>query len=143
MDLNSFETLIKQENSDGSGLNVSIKANEKLNDRQVRKLTLVAYSASGEIKTGILWYDNQLNVVIKQQYPDNAIDELTNIKVTKVSVTKKEKQETKQIFFEFLKELPKNTKIISIKPITTQLFFLILVAFPILSIMIALNFSDI
>jgi len=60
------------------------------------------------------------------------------IKVTKVSVTKKEKQETKQIFFEFLKELPKNTKIISIKPITTQLFFLILVAFPILSIMIAL-----
>lgn len=80
-----YKNILRQENSDGSGLTVDIKDDQEINSRKVRKLTMVAYSASGEEKQGVQWYDNELDVVVKQQYQNDIIDELRNIKVEKVS----------------------------------------------------------
>ncbi len=80
-----YKNILRQENSDGSGLNVDIKEDQKMNERKVRKLTMVAFSASGEQQQGVQWYDNELDIVVKQQYEDNVIDELRNISVGKVS----------------------------------------------------------
>ena len=55
-----------------------------MNDRKVRKLTMVAFSASGEKQQGIQWYDNKLDIVVKQQYQDDVVDELRNITIGKV-----------------------------------------------------------
>ena len=80
-----YKNILRQENSDGSGLSVDIKDNQKMNSRNVRKLTMVAFSASGEQQQGVQWYDNELDIVVKQQYEDNFVDELRNISVAKVS----------------------------------------------------------
>lgn len=80
-----YKNILRQENSDGSGLSVDVKDGQKVNDRKVRKLTMVAYSATGEQQQGVQWYDNELDIVVKQQYEDNVIDELRNISVGKVS----------------------------------------------------------
>lgn len=80
-----YKNILRQENSDGSGLNVDVKDDQEINDRKVRKLTMVAFSASGEQQQGVQWYDNELDIVVKQQYEDNVIDELRNISVGKVS----------------------------------------------------------
>lgn len=80
-----YKSILRQENSDGSGLNVTILDDQEMNKRKVRKLTMVAYSASGEQQQGTQWYDNELDVVIKQEYPNDIIDELRNIKVGVVS----------------------------------------------------------
>jgi hypothetical protein len=80
-----YKNILRQENSDGTGLSVDIKDNQKMNDRKVRKLTMVAFSASGEQQQGVQWYDNELDIVVKQQYEDNVVDELRNISVGKVS----------------------------------------------------------
>jgi hypothetical protein len=80
-----YKNILRQENSDGTGLSVDIKDNQKMNDRKVRKLTMVAFSASGEQQQGVQWYDNELDIVVKQQYEDNVVDELRNISVGNVS----------------------------------------------------------
>lgn len=80
-----YKNILKQENSDGSGLSVEIKDGQEMNERKVRKLTMLAFSASGEEKKGVQWYDNELDIVVKQQYQNDVIDELRNIKVGKVS----------------------------------------------------------
>lgn len=80
-----YKNILRQENSDGSGLSVEVKDNQEMNERKVRKLTMVAFSASGEQQQGVQWYDNELDIVVKQQYEDNVIDELRNISVGKVS----------------------------------------------------------
>lgn len=80
-----YKNILRQENSDGTGLSVEIKDDQKMNERKVRKLTMVAFSASGEEQQGVQWYDNKLDIVVKQQYRDDIVDELRNIKVGKVS----------------------------------------------------------
>jgi hypothetical protein len=80
-----YKIILRQENSDGSGLSVEIKDDQEINDRKVRKLTMVAFSAAGEEKQGTQWYDNELDIVVKQQYQNDVIDELQNIKVGEVS----------------------------------------------------------
>ncbi len=80
-----YKNILRQENSDGTGLSVDVKDGQEINDRKVRKLTMVAFSASGEQKQGTQWYDNELDIVIKQEYQNDVIDELRNIKVGKVS----------------------------------------------------------
>lgn len=80
-----YKNILRQENSDGSGLTVDIKDDQVINDRKVRKLTMIAYSASGEEKQGVQWYDNELDIVVKQQYQNDIVDELRSIKVDKVS----------------------------------------------------------
>jgi len=80
-----YKNILRQENSDGSGLSVEVKDGQEVNNRKVRKLTMVAYGANGEEQQGVQWYDNELDIVVKQQYDDNVIDELRNITVGKVS----------------------------------------------------------
>lgn len=80
-----YKNILRQENSDGSGLSVDIKDSQEINNRSVRKLTMVAFSATGEQQQGVQWYDNELDIVVKQQYKDNVVDELRNIAVGEVS----------------------------------------------------------
>jgi hypothetical protein len=83
-----YKNILRQENSDGTGLSVDIKEGQEVNGRKVRKLTMVAFSASGEQMQGTQWYDNELDVVVKQEYQNDAVDELRNIEVGEVSKTK-------------------------------------------------------
>ena len=80
-----YKNILRQENSDGTGLSVDIKDDQEMNGRKVRKLTMIAFSASGEQKQGTQWYDNELDIVVKQEYQDNVVDELRNIKVGKIN----------------------------------------------------------
>ena len=80
-----YKTILRQENSDGTGLSVDIRDDQEVNKRKVRKLTMVAFSANGEQRQGTQWYDNELDIVVKQQYQNDVIDELRNIEVGKVS----------------------------------------------------------
>lgn len=82
---NQYKNILRQENSDGTGLVVEVKDNQEINNRGVRKLTMTAFSATGERQQGVQWYDNELDIVVKQQYEDNVVDELRNIVVGKVS----------------------------------------------------------
>lgn len=76
-----YKNILRQENSDGTGLSVHIKDNQEMNGRKVRKLTMVAFGSTGEQKQGTQWYDNELDIVIKQEYQSDIVDELRNIKV--------------------------------------------------------------
>ena len=80
-----YKTILRQENSDGTGLSVDIRDDQEVNNRKVRKLTMIAFTANGEQRQGIQWYDNELDIVVKQQYQNDVIDELRNIEVGKVS----------------------------------------------------------
>lgn len=80
-----YKNILRQENSDGSGLSVQIEDNQEMNGRKVRKLTMTAFTANGSQQQGIQWYDNELDIVVKQEYQADVVDELKNIKVGKVS----------------------------------------------------------
>ena len=80
-----YKNILRQENSDGTGLSVAINDDQEMNNRKVRKLTMVAFSPSGEQKQGTQWYDNELDIVVKQEYQNDVVDELRNINVGKVS----------------------------------------------------------
>jgi hypothetical protein len=80
-----YKNILRQENSDGTGLSVSIKDNQEMNGRKVRKLTMIAFSSTGEQKQGTQWYDNELDIVVKQEYQHDIVDELRNIEVGKVN----------------------------------------------------------
>ena len=80
-----YKNILRQENSDGTGLSVEIKDDQEMNNRKVRKLTMIAFSSSGQQKQGTQWYDNELDIVVRQEYQDNVVDELHNIKVGKLS----------------------------------------------------------
>jgi len=79
-----YKTIVRQENSDGSALMVKIIDGQTINDRKVRKLDMVAFAANGQQIHGIQWYDNELDIVVRQQYSDDFVDELRNIKVKTV-----------------------------------------------------------
>jgi hypothetical protein len=81
---NKYKNILRQENSDGSGLSVFIDEGMKMNGRKVRKLTMTVFNASGMLQQATQWYDNELDIVIKQQYQDDIVDELRNIRVRKV-----------------------------------------------------------
>lgn len=80
-----YKNILKQEHSDGSGLDVKIEDDLKINDRNVRKLTMIAYNSTGKTQKGAQWLDNKLDIVVKQEYQANVVDELKNIKIGKVS----------------------------------------------------------
>ncbi len=80
-----YKNILRQENSNGTGLSVTIKDGQEMNNRKVRKLTMTAFSATGEKKQGTQWYDSELDIVVKQEYQNDVVDELRNIKVGKVS----------------------------------------------------------
>jgi len=45
---------------------------------------MVAFAVNGKQIHGIQWYDNELDIVVRQQYRDDFVDELRNIKVKAV-----------------------------------------------------------
>ncbi len=77
--------LIRQENPDGSVLDVKILDDQEVNGRRVRKVDMIAISPDGSSVHGIQWYDEELNIVVRQQLDDGSIDELRNIIVEDVS----------------------------------------------------------
>ena len=77
--------LIRQENPDGSVLDVKILDDQEVNGRRARKVDMIAISPDGSSVHGIQWYDEELNVVVRQQLDDGSIDELRNIIVEDVS----------------------------------------------------------
>ena len=79
-----YKNILRQENSDGTGLSVHIEENQEMNGRKVRKLTMTAFGASGEQEKGTQWYDNELDIVVRQEYQSDIVDELQNIKVGEV-----------------------------------------------------------
>lgn len=79
-----YGTVVKQENPDGSKLNVTIKENLEVNERKARKVDMYALTQNGVSMHGSQWYDNKLGVVIKQVFADGSMDELRNIKIEKL-----------------------------------------------------------
>lgn len=80
-----YKNILRQENSDGTGLSVYIEDDLEFNGRKVIKLTMTAFSASGEQQRGTQWYDNELDIVVRQEYRRDIIDELQNIQPGKVA----------------------------------------------------------
>jgi hypothetical protein len=78
------QIVVRQQNPDGSVLNVQILDDQEVNGRQVRKVDMMAVSADGSSVHGIQWYDSELDIVVRQQADDGAIDELRNIMVGQV-----------------------------------------------------------
>ena len=76
---------VRQENPDGSVLDVTILDDQEINGRKVRKLDMVATAADGSRIRGIQWFDAELNVVVRQRADNGAIDELRNIRIEEIS----------------------------------------------------------
>jgi len=98
-----YKNIIRQENSDGSGLTVDIEEDQTMNGRPVRKMTMTAYAANGEQRQGIQWYDNELEIVIKQQYQSDVVDELKNIKIQEIDASLFSVPESYRLFDDAIK----------------------------------------
>lgn len=79
---------VRQENPDGSILDVSIVDDIELDGREVYKVEMLSVSFSGDRTHGIQWYDSELNVVIRQQDGNGTVEELRNIRLEPVSEDK-------------------------------------------------------
>lgn len=75
---------VRQENPDGSILDVHILDDQEYDGRVVRKVDMLAITPEGKSVRGIQWYDEELDVVVRQQSENGAIDELRNIRVEEV-----------------------------------------------------------
>ena len=80
-----YGVVIKQENPDGSILNSTIEEGLEVNGRKARKVDVHAVSKNGKSMRNVQWYDNELDVVIRQVFSDGSMDELRNIKVEKIA----------------------------------------------------------
>ena len=80
-----YQILVRQENPDGSALDVRILDDQEVNGRHVRKVDMIALSPDGGSVHGVQWYDTELNIVVRQQTDDGSIDELRNIKVEPIN----------------------------------------------------------
>jgi hypothetical protein len=79
------QILVRQENPDGSVLDVKISDDQEVNGRKVRKVDMIAISPKGDSVQAIQWYDSELNIVVRQQADSGAVDELRNIKIEEVA----------------------------------------------------------
>ena len=61
-----------------------IDDDQEMNGRKVRKLNIIVMDSNGRRTTGTQWYDNELNIIVRQLYQNGAEDELRNIKVEKI-----------------------------------------------------------
>jgi hypothetical protein len=75
------QIVVRQENPDGSVLDVKILDDQEVNGRKARKIDMIAIAPDGSSVQGIQWYDAELDIVVRQQGDDGAIDELRNIKL--------------------------------------------------------------
>ena len=76
-----YKIPLRQENPDGSVLDVKLLDNQEFNGRKVRKVDMIVFSPDGSSVHGIQWFDSELDIVVRQQDDDGGIDELRNIKV--------------------------------------------------------------
>jgi hypothetical protein len=79
------QILVRQENPDGSVLDVKILDDQEINGRQVRRVDMNAIDPDGNSVRATQWYDPELDIVVRQQADDGAIDELRNIRLETVS----------------------------------------------------------
>jgi hypothetical protein len=77
-----YNVVVRQENPDGSTIVVKIEDNQELNGRKVRKLS-IAIESKSQRSNGVQWYDDELNIIVRQHYQNGAEDELRNIKIEK------------------------------------------------------------
>jgi hypothetical protein len=75
---------VRQENPDGSVLDVKIYDDQEVNGRKVRKVDMIALTPDGGSVQAIQWYDAELNIVVRQQADSGAVDELRNIRIEQV-----------------------------------------------------------
>ena len=75
------QILVHQQNPDGSVLDVKILDDQEINGRQVRRVDMNAIDSDGNSVRATQWYDPVLDIVVRQQADDGAIDELRNIKL--------------------------------------------------------------
>ncbi len=80
----THQILVRQENPDGSVLDVKIFDDQEVNGRKAHKVDMNAISADGSSVHAIQWHDSRLDIVVRQQAADGAIDELRNIKIEKI-----------------------------------------------------------
>jgi hypothetical protein len=78
------QILVRQENPDGSVLDVKINDDQEVNGRKARKVDMIAISPEGGSVHAIQWYDAELNIVVRQQADNGAVDELRNIRIEAV-----------------------------------------------------------
>ena len=76
-----YKIPLRQENPDGSVLDVKLLDNQEFNGRKVRKVDMIVFQPDGSSVHGIQWLDSELDIVVRQQDDDGGIDELRNIKV--------------------------------------------------------------
>ncbi len=79
------QILVRQENPDGSVLDVKILDDQEVNGRQVRRVDMNAIDSDGNSVRATQWYDPVLDIVVRQQADDGAIDELRNIKIETIN----------------------------------------------------------
>jgi hypothetical protein len=76
-----YKIPLRQENPDGTVLDVKLLDNQEFNGRKVRKVDMIVFSPDGSSVHGIQWIDSELGIVVRQQDDDGGIDELRNITV--------------------------------------------------------------
>ncbi len=79
------QILVRQENPDGSVLDVNITDDQEINGRQVRRIDMNAIDSDGNSVRATQWYDPVLDIVVRQQADNGAIDELRNIKLETIN----------------------------------------------------------
>ena len=79
--------VVRQELPDDSFMTVVIDDDQEFDGRKVRKLTISEFAMDFRNIT-TQWYDEALNIIIRQQYENGSMDELRNIKIEDVSAEK-------------------------------------------------------
>lgn len=82
-----YEIVVRQESPDNSLITVLIDDDQEFEGRKVRKLTVHAYSNDYRNQT-TQWYDDELDIIVRQQYENGSMDELRNIKLEEVKEEK-------------------------------------------------------
>jgi hypothetical protein len=75
---------LRQQNPDGSMIDVVIQDDLEMNGRKVRKHEIYAIGPDGNRDHSVEWHDIELNVVVRRQDDDGTMDELRNIKVEEI-----------------------------------------------------------
>ena len=70
-----YGVVIRQLNPDGSHMNATIEEGIEVNGRKARKIDMYAVSGVGAPIHGVRWYDDDLDVVIRQVFIDGEMDE--------------------------------------------------------------------
>ncbi len=80
-----YQIPLRQENPDGSILDVSIVDDIEVDGRKAYKLEMLSIAPDDTRTSRIQWYDSELNVVVRQQDDNGTVKELRNIRLEPVS----------------------------------------------------------